>query len=302
MSISISVSTIYLEWFIMHEELQLALTDVVSPERLGVILDAQRVLNDAGLTTADDELQLVLGLHDGISDYDLTVSRVAGVLMLALGNVLTDHGVECRDDTSMSIMVGIVHTLINFENYLIPESLVSIVESGMTNEEILASLVPLFTELDETETWECLVEVSDDSIRRMRVVANDLTSKMPPEAKDEVTHRDLRVKRINQILANTQQIHPRIVLELANRGVRMGQCPDLLVDLSLEELEMLDLEPLASELLGLTYYSNSNIEDIYTTLMYLVDELADDPDVRVRLREYAHTAYHDYADTLETQI
>lgn len=279
----------------MYEELQLALWDIISPEQLYVILEAQRLLNDIGLTTADDELQNVIGLQDGISDNTILINRIEDVLLYAVGSALNEYGITLRDDAPFPLMVGILRTVSQFELYLIPESLSDVINSADDNEEVVSYLVPLFTEFDEQEALDNIVTVEDATIRRMHAVVEELIAVTPTD-NPVVEKRELRIKRINQMLIQTQRMHPLIVVDLAQSGVRMGQPLDLLVTQVIDRLEPLALEPLAYEMLGLTYYSNTPISDILQATLQGVEELIDEIKEQVTLRELIHQKYHEFSD------
>lgn len=282
----------------MFEELQLALMDVVMPERLFVILDAQRLLNELGLTTADEELQTIIGLQDGISDTDLLVGRVDDCLTIALRSALREYGVTPGDDVRMPVLTALLRTVGQFEFYLVPTLLAERMEAALSNEELLASVVPLFTEVSENEAFEALTQVEDATITRMRTVTRELLTHHPTTPR-EVNQRDLRTHRINQILVHTQRFHPVHALELSQAGVGMGLPLEHLVDLTVERLEALDLEPLAYELIGLGYYSNTPVDTLLVTLQELTRSLTDDLQQQHQLKTLLHQVYHQYADLAE---
>lgn len=287
----------------MYEELQLALMDVVTPERLYVILDAQQLLNQIGLTTADDELQQIFGLQDGISDYDLFISRIDACLIYALGGALREYGITCKDDVSMANMCAILRTVANFEFYVIPETLVNIThDEELTNEEIVAELVSLFTELSLEEALEGIAGVEDSTILRMQAVSTELDVYTVTDTESQIEHRELRLRRINQMLADNQWKSPIITLGLSRNGVKLGQSLELLVSTTYEDLEASQDEHLPTELLALVYFSNTPIEEILSSALDLVDEFFEDNPTRLRVRKEIEDIYNEYSDLNESLI
>lgn len=289
----------------MHEELQLALMDTLLPERLFVILDALKALNEIGLSSVEDELQAIFGLQDGISDDDLFVARIEDCFHLALDSAISEFGIRTVDETSMAIKTALLRTVGTFEYYLIPQTLADLThDDEASNEEIVASLVPLFTEVDEIEALDHLDYVGDATIHRMQVVANELVSLVPEEPLP-IDNHDLRVRRINQILNKMDELDStttKSVLEISRGGVSMGQSLEGLLSIAYEDLEPLRASSWAYELLGLTYYSNTPIDEVFPKAQHLVSELTEDPDEIRRYRIELHRLYNDVSNVLETSL
>jgi hypothetical protein len=280
----------------VFEELQLALLDMVSPEQLAVLLEAQRLLNQLGLTTADDELATIIGIQDGISDTATFVGRIHDCLTLAVGAALNEYGVVLKSDVALPTMIAILRTVGSVEHYLIPENLVDITTSDRDNEEVVAALVPLFSEVGEADALMAIEHVEDSTIMRLSAIAQELYDQQPLPV-DQVDQRELRVHRINTLLTHTQR--PEMALQLARDGVRMGQPFDQLVTQVIDQLEVLKNEDLALELLGLAYFSRTEVSDIPNAVLDIVGEFTDDPREQVDLRQILYTTYHQYADRFE---
>lgn len=278
----------------MFEELQLALMDLVTPERLFVILEAHRVLMDLGIDDVNDELQQIIGLQDGISDTDLFISRIDECLMISLYDTINEYNVGIRDDVTMAQLTAIVRTVTMFDDYIIPDTLVALLESDQSNIEMIAAMVPLFTELSEEEALEVITDVSDATIARMRSIADEMLSTQVGEY-NEVADQTIRVKRINMMRNNTQGHHPRIAVELANSGVKLGQNFEVILSMSVLQLEPLPLKEMAYELVGLAYFSNTPIGDIRQTLQESVYEIYDEFDQQRRLNSMIATVYNEFS-------
>lgn len=259
----------------MYEELQLALTDIVSPEQLDVLLDAQQILAALGLTDFEDELQQVFGLQDGISDNDLLVSRTRDVLIYALGDALTQYGVTVEDETPMPVMVGILQAVANIEHYVIPEVLHDMTLGNWQAEEIIADMTPMFSTVPGDEAFEYILAVKSDTITRIREITGQALHYTPPEDTRPPDHRK-KISKINAMLNRTQQQHPIKVTELAKSGVASGQSFDTLLELSIEYLDTLSTDQVALELLGLVYYSDTPMAEVPTMMNEVIKDYTDD--------------------------
>lgn len=266
----------------MYEELQLALADVVTPEQLDVLLECHQQLSDLGLSDFEDELQQVVGLQDGISDNDLFVSRIRDVLLYAVGDALTQYGVEVDDETPLNVMVGILQAVANIEHYIIPEHLHDLACSGRPSEEIIAEMTPMFSVVPGDEAFEHIVAVKDDTIIRLREITGQLLSYRTPDDHRPADHT-LKIAKINGLLNATQQQRPAKVNELAKSGVRSGQPLDTLLELSIEYLDAQPTTEVAIELLGLAYYSDVPMSELTDVLREVVREYTDDYQEQVKI-------------------
>lgn len=278
----------------MFEELQLALMDLVTPERLFVILEAHRVLMDLGIDDVNDELQQIIGLQDGISDTGMFIDRINDCLTLTLRNTINDYSVDVSDEINLIQLTALIRTVANFDDYLIPDTLVSLLSSDQNNVEMLASIVPLFTELSEEEALEVITEVSDSTITRMRVIADEMLATQIGEY-NEVPDQTLRIKRINAIRNQTQGQHPFVVMGLTDNGVTLGQNFEVLISMSLTQLEPLALKEMAYELVGLVYFSNTPIGDIKQTLQESIYEIYDEYEHQRRLNNMISVVYNEFS-------
>lgn len=269
----------------MYEELQLALMDLITPERLDVFLEAQQLLSSMGLSDFEDEIQQVFGLQDGISDNDLLVSRVETILIYAMGDALNQYGVTVRDDTPLEVMAGIAQATANIEHYVIPEVLHDITLGDWQPEEALAEMVPMFSAVSGVNAFDYLTHVKEDTITRIREITASVLQYRPPEDNRPVDHKE-RIARINQLLRHTQHTAPAVVVNLAKSGVGSGQPLTSLMNYALEDLDKMNTDEVGIELLGLVYFSNTPLDNMTSTIRDVIQDYTDEYQEQVRI----HTA------------
>lgn len=267
----------------MHEELQLALMGLVTPERLWVLLEANRVLEALGSEDHADELQQVFGMQDGIADNNLLVGRVEDVLMIGVGSALRQYGVVCRDDTPLDIMVAVLSAMGNVEHYFIPETLYDYTQADWSPEEIVAEVVPLLTGVSAAEVFDYVAEVSPRTIARLRQIALDNMAYHEPEDAETQDIRNHRIRILNTILRHTGQAYPQVVVGLAKSGLRSGMpLASLLAD-SLDRLDEFNTEAMGHELLGLVVFSNTPLDELLETTHQTIEEFSDDYEEQQRM-------------------
>lgn len=275
----------------MFEELQLALTDVVTPERLEVFLEAQQLLNQLSFTAADEELQTILGLQDGISDSYLLVSRVEDCLVYAIGEALHQHGIECAADTPLYLMVALLTTVGNIQHYLLPEDLLQMTLQDEDPEVILAGLVPFFTDVDAEQALEVLQNVHPNVIHRITELARERQARdqiEPPRVADHA----VRIQKINALRRQQDYPPPQLVVELSRRGVRSGAPLEHLLSQTLDDLEALSLDQIPVEFLALVFFSNTPLDQVLNVTLEHLHDFTDLAPQRSRLEKHTLTLYH----------
>lgn len=267
----------------MHKELRIALKDVVSPERLWVLLEAYDLLSTVGLSDQDTELQNILGLQDGISDTNLLVGRVEDLLIYTVGNTLFQYGITVNEETPLSLMTYILDAISRVEYYVIPETLYSIASSDIQPEEVIAQVVPLLSPVtDDDEVFMALTHVSPDTINRLKTISA-YQDKQPTPHPDH----DKKVALINGIYRETGGRVPVVVTEMAKDGVRLGTPLDAVLEMAFERLDEMNQSrsaDIALELLGLVAYSDVAHENMVGTINAVIAEFTDEYSERVRMQ------------------
>lgn len=270
----------------MYEELTQVMQDVVVPERLWTFQDAFRTLSELGNESHEFELQQIFGMQDGISDTDLLVSRVEDMLIVGIGSMTRQYGVIYTDHATLSQMTDILVALASIESFIIPQSLLDIIQGDFTNEEVIAEIVPYFTTLSDTEALDVILEVSDAAITRLHSVVSNNVARQAPELPAQNDHRE-KTRALNRMIRSSDGQYPAIVQTLAKSGMRLAYpLPDLITS-TLEELDALSTDRVATEVVGLVLYSDVPFDKTAEFVNAALDDFTDDYAERTKMK---HTA------------
>lgn len=270
----------------MKLEIQDAISSLVPPEQLTVILDTVDLLLQQDYVLALDELNTVLMLADDYADSSMLVGRIHDVLTYALNYMLNDHDITINDEASLGLRLAVINTLINIPAYIIPTDLAHIFQQNHDGIETLAELVAFFSMYDRDTVIEYLDSVSDSTIAYLRKSIDDRIQVMGEYSGGRIPVE--RVKIINRLIRTNGNERFSMMIELANAGVRIGRSLDELLNISFEGLESRNPAEAASQLVGLAFFSDLPIEGIWRKLDACIDDYTDNPmERRLMLDEFA---------------
>lgn len=259
----------------MKLEIQDAISSLVPPEQLTVILDTVNLLLEQDYVLALDELNTVLMIADDDADSSMLVGRINDVLMYALNYMLNDRDISVVDETDLGVRLAIINTLTNIPLYIIPDDLAHIFQQNYDDIETLARLVAFFTNYHVDDLIDVIIGVGDTTLaylhseitERIRTMGEYIGSRIPTE----------RIKVINLLLSTNGREKFSMMLELANAGVRVGRSFDELLQISFEGLESRNPEEAASQLVGLAFLSDVPLDVIWSKLNMSLDDYTDNP-------------------------
>lgn len=246
----------------MIHTIQVALTGLITPERLDVLVESARLLETSGQSTPLDEVQEVIEIQNSNTDNAILVSRITDVLEIGINQTLRHFGIICTDEAPLAAKNAILHTVSSIEDYLIPEHTVGLLSGYFNNEEVIAHMVPIFTSLSTDEAIEYIQEVTDELIVRMTEV---IESEMLKRGPIEVTlppDNTARLATLNRLIKAVGDKRVTMVRQLLDSGVRAGRPLIGLLETQLTELDTLEPEQLASELLSLSVFSDTPLSDV----------------------------------------
>lgn len=277
----------------MRDTLELALTDVVGPEQLQVLVEAVTQLETCGLSTPSDDLQTVIEIQDAMSDNALLVSRVNDILYLAYEEAFASLGVAVADEATLAFKTALLDALTSLDYYIIPEQIQLLYQAPFTNEEIVAHLMPIFTPYDLELSVMWITQVSDATIARLKEVI-DGKVQLNSEA-DVQSPKDnaARLSRLNRLIKLVGAEQVSAVYTLAQAGVRAGRPLDALLTQVLPQLDGFEPEQVTSELYALLLFSDTPLDQLKSknSLMALVNDFEDDLG-RQRRMELVATRLH----------
>lgn len=270
----------------MKLEIQDAISSLVPPEQLAVILDVVNTLLDQDYVLALDELNTVLMIADDYADSAMLVARINDVLTYALNYILNEREVVVSDDASLGLRLAVVNALLYIPRYIIPEDLAHIFQQGYDGVETMAQLVAFFSMYEVDELISHIEDVGDNALafikqyidERIQVMGEYHGSRPPVE----------RIKIINQLIRTNGRERFSMMLELANAGVRVGRSYDDLINISFEGLETRNPSEAASQMAGLAFFSDIPLANIWNKLDTSLDDYTDNPmERKLMLDEFA---------------
>lgn len=261
----------------MLHTLQVALAGLITDERMDVLLDSVRLIQDAGLSAPIDEVQEVIEIQNSFSDNTLLVARITDTLYLGVTQILTELGVTCTDEVELVERNAILLTVSLLEHYIIPEHLIGLMGGEFNSEEIIAHMVPVFTTVTMDEALHALLEVDPRLIEKLREVLERSLQLRSVSDADLLPDNTARIAAINRLITAVGVERVSIAMELADAGVRAGRPLSGLLTNYTESLEDLPLEHVTSELLALVLFSNHPVSELKPKLLELINDFTDQP-------------------------
>lgn len=259
----------------MKLEIQDAISSLVPPEQLSIILDVVDTLLEKDYVLALDELNTVLMLADDNCDSAMLVARIHDVLVYAMNYCLNDYDIIISDDAPLYVRHAVYKTLIYMPLYLIPESLAHIFEADYDNEETIAQLVPYFTEYSVEQILPFVESVSGEILNTLR---GEVDAKMAVQAEYVGKRRPTeRIRVINQLIQRNGRDAFSMMIELSDAGVNVGRSYEELINISFEALESKNPEDVARQLVGLAFFSDVELGAIWRTIDASLDDYTDNP-------------------------
>lgn len=254
----------------MKEEIRKVLEDLILEEQLEIILDVVETLLVLDYGLALDELSAVIMMGDDNADMTMLVSRINDILYTALEYILTTYEVKIADEATLYHRHAVVKTLISLPQYILPDEISKIIESGYNNEETLAHIVALFEPIWIDEILEVIMYISVGSFENIKRIVHDAlavrgvaeTSVVPIE----------RIRYINRIVAVLGRDKVSMMLELSNAGVRVGRSLEQLLELSFESLEKYNPVDATYQIMGLVWLSDTPADKVKTQIHNILNE------------------------------
>lgn len=259
------------------------LQDYLHPEQYAVMEETARVLTDLGALAFYDELQQIIGMHDGISDTTLLTSRLHDLFVITVGDLLHKHGVEVVDDTRLPLMTSLLDAIASLTDYLIPTHLLDLLQSDAPDEERLAEVVSLLMVEDTTELLDTLVYVEPALLKRLEDHLNQQIRYELPETTQDTAFIHERVALINRLQRQLGSDHLTVVRDVAAHGTPPGQSLTTLLDMTVDTLDGFSTTTLSTELYALALYSDTPAKDPTSLMTKAVEAYTDDYDEQVRL-------------------
>jgi len=263
-----------------YNDLKLFLSGVVSPERQDLLLGAALRLTELGLfshelaiTNALDQVQY--------SDNATTIATIESVIVTTLLDTLYEHGITVTD-TPIPVLLDILNTIYNVDNYGDPIALVDIVNAEESAEETWAEIMSLLTSRPIEESLPYFTSVSPALIQRVGDIVTQAEESLDPnltddgdgEAADKLAESRARLKTF------TENHSGLLITQNIVNGVGLALPFDSYVEQNREALEGMGPKELAIELYGMALASDLPSNEIVPLLNETVHEfIADNNDL-----------------------
>lgn len=267
----------------MRDPIKDALPFLMSDEQAQTVEAAIDLLTELGQSAPQDDIALVIDVADDNADTALTVSRITDILDLALTQQIREIGVSLIAEASLVFKVAMLTTLTSIEHYVIPTEIQDILISETDNEETLARLVPVITDVSMEETLDTVTEVQDYTIARFKeIITAKLNSMEQPAGVVKSDHHQ-RIAMINRLLNLHGKEQASIAYSFLDAGVGIGLPLTSLLNQSLPQLDELDenrtqvpIERLSLEILVLVLISDEPLATVKNKAITIASDLNDE--------------------------
>ncbi len=274
----------------MRDPIKLALPFLMPEEHCQILEEAIDLLTELGQSAPQDDIAQVIELADDNADAQLTTSRIMDITDFALTGLVREHGVTLIDEASLRFKTALLRTLSSLDNYVIPMELSDILKSETDNEECVARLMPVITDISIEEALENIVEVQDYTIRRINEVVTERL-KFTEEAPVTVSgDKEQRIQAINQLISKVGKDHLTLAYQFLDAGVGVGIAFTSIFGQVLSDLDSLDenrsevpVERFGAEVLGLVLISDEPLSSVKIKAIKTTNELIDDTARLIRL-------------------
>lgn len=257
----------------MQEQLDSVLTPLMTDERKEVILDCVLSFEEIDYGAALDELQQVIAIADDMADMSMLLARIDDIIRIGHESILMAHDIKIADEATQAQRQAIVKTILSLQYYILPDQIQLLLQGNFDCEEILAHLVPMFENVSFDEILPLVIEVSPTFIKAL-VGLIDKELQVRGHV-DEYLAPVSRIRLLNQLVTRVGRHHFSMMLELSESGMRVGHDWIELLNNSLEALDSKNAQEAAYEMVGLAFFSNTPLPQLYQTVKLSLDEYTD---------------------------
>ncbi len=281
----------------MYDTILLVLEDIATPEQTLLYSDGFKLLEEIGSDAHTEELLTIIGLQDGISDNTILISRIHDCLYYALKDVIQQYEIIISDEIDIPVMIALLRTISNIENYSIPGIINDILEQDLSNEEMLANLVELMTEYKEDEVFDYILSYSDAGIDAMKAI---IDSRIQYDRLEEVDDPQLpsKLDRLKKIIF---KYNPVVYESIRGQGFRVGTSLDILLDyvISHEVIDDLNTVEFGRNLFFVVAFSDVSDNEVKKVLLDLIDNSSDDIYELERIKGPVMSLYNELYSNIE---
>lgn len=198
-----------------------------SPEQASMILNACRVLVDAGYVDHASVLEQELEIADNIQD-DLVYGMIRGYLVPLYATQLRGFGIQVNPDATLEQLTSLLEALLCVDNWADPESLYDATLTDADPEDQLAEVLSIVGGQPPENYLMMLDHVSVDLIERIaNINAEASLNQEGGGYRDDVAIAALNraVRRFNGIRQHIPAEHSSLALKAVEGYVKLGGQP-----------------------------------------------------------------------------
>ena len=248
------------------------LSDVCTPERKAVLLEACDNLETIGITDHCDYIDQLLTMAQ-IGNTDATLGAITNTLYNKYVEAVNSYGIQLVEDVSLRVMTHLIWGLNIIEQWADPQMIYDAIEASTTPIDALSDILGLITEEGTEEWFTYFTNVNPALIIRIKeTIAPQLVvdSLDDEDALMAVT----KVERFNKYFTSVKPVNlAKALTQLDWRvGMEVTHIPPSYVDI----FQTMDDASIGLEVAGFVCLSACVDEAMTNTAIQLIDIIFDD--------------------------
>lgn len=273
----------------MLDELESCLALYLDPITYEPMVEAYRVLDDIGMEDQDTELLNIMGLDSDHNDSSLLVGRIEACLTYAVGGKLNEYGIIMIDGTPLMVMVKLLEVVATFERYGNHQEVHDLFLSDeYDNEERLAEIAALFSDLEPVDVIYYLGELRESTMLRIKTIVEDeLDHIVKPGLPYGTQEQSMCSDVIKMLTSHAPSGQLKVVYQVAEYGHPMlggDNTINAVLDDTIDHLDTLtDEKQIAYEVTALCIYAYKDYEEY---VIEFIDEYSNGEPMSNRLKQH----------------
>lgn len=242
----------------IYDELRNYLVTVADPETVDFFDNAVELFDAYDVPDYLDTLESILTFDSKRTDAEI-VDHLKIDTQSILRYLLTMQGIALVDELLPSELVVLVKGMMDLRYYEDQNSILSIIDSEQTSEEVVAELLQLTTEFAAEKTLSLLTRVEDGFFTGLKERLKDIKQSVEEEVKDV----QLQIKKYidyKKHLRNAGIYSDRFFAHLGSIGLPFQSYLNLLQNDNLNQTGEFNVAQLAQDLVGLAFLSEDGYD------------------------------------------
>lgn len=260
----------------MQEELKIYLLDNASHEVYDLMKKAFDIFDDIYPVDIHDKyLELIMSqdndTESAINNGDV-LTVVIDLTKFYLNRILEEHLIKVNEDISFSNLIIVVEALLDIQDYEDDETILNIINLDIDNEEKLAEILSLVSPLDQSEILLEIENVDTSLLERIKESVTEESIYIPDEVE---VNEDKYLKEI-KVFEKFIKTDSLISLSLMKANVKPGYLFSVYANMLGSDLEQLEANELARELVGISLISVDGISNPKATIAKHIENYVSD--------------------------